>query len=435
MKKLLAQIVFVLSVCSAYAQTNSLQYYINQAREAQKTGDTRKFYEMILEAHKLHPYHQGILYQTGVAAALNGKTDESISFLKRAILIKADYDLTVPELKSLENDAEFEKLKSLQTELQKQVVHSDTAFIIKDRSLHIESIASGESSDVFYLGSVHKRKIVRVKAQFQDRSSKDHIGVTSLDVKDFTSAGQDGLCAVLSVKVDTKRKILWACSTPMEEMENFDTTARAAVYKYDLTSGKLLAKYYPSGLKGHIFGDLTLDPTGNVFVSDSKNNTIFVLNEKTKALEKFIYAPEFRNLQGLAFNDKGTDLYVADYGIGIYHIDVKSKEVKYIPPQGDVSTKAIDGLTFYKNSLIAIQNLVYPMRVTQYFLNDKKDALKSYEIIDRGHPAFNEPTIGCRVGDTFFYVANSQWSGYDQQHNMKPSDQLQDVVILKADLK
>src|SRR5688572_21032221 len=162
MKKLFTQLVFILLAYSAFAQTNSLQYYVNQAREAQKAGDHKKFYEMIVEAHKLHPYHQGILYQTGIAAALNGKTDESISFLKRAILIKADYDLSVPELKSLENEKEFGQLKTLQTELQKQIVHSDTAFVIKDRSLHIESIATGESKNVFYLGSIHKRKIIRV---------------------------------------------------------------------------------------------------------------------------------------------------------------------------------------------------------------------------------------------------------------------------------
>jgi hypothetical protein len=74
------------------------------------------------------------------------------------------------------------------------------------------------------------------------------------------------------------------------------------------------------------------------------------------------------------------------------------------------------------------------MRVTRYTLNPGRDKLISYAIIDRKHPAFNEPTLGCVYRDTFYYVANSQWSGYRDQ-KIKPVDELQDIVILKAKLK
>jgi len=62
------------------------------------------------------------------------------------------------------------------------------------------------------------------------------------------------------------------------------------------------------------------------------------------------------------------------------------------------------------------------------------DKLTSMVVIDNNHPAFNEPTNGCLIGDVLYYVANSQWSGYDDSHAIKPVDQLQDIVILKADL-
>lgn len=74
------------------------------------------------------------------------------------------------------------------------------------------------------------------------------------------------------------------------------------------------------------------------------------------------------------------------------------------------------------------------MRVMRYILNPALDKVVNYQIIDHNHPAFNEPTNGCIIGDTFYYVANSQWAGYDDQHNLKPADQLQDIVILKTDL-
>lgn len=401
-------------------QNNSLQYYVNQAREAQREGNSTKFYEMILEAHKIHPYHQGILYQCGIAAALNNKSAESIGFLTRAIQIKADYDLAIAALKGLEGSNEFEKLKKLQIELQKPVIQSDTAFVIKDRSLHVESIAAGESKDVFYLGSIHKRQIIRV-----DKKGE----------KIFTTPAQDGIAAVFGIKTDVAKNILWACSSPMPEMENYDSTASSAVFKYHLKTGKLIKKYIAEDFNAHVFGDLTLDQAGKVFVSDTKNNAVFTVNEDSGKLEIFYTSNEFRSVQGLAFSDDGHFLFIADYVRGIFRLTIKDKSLKQLTQSFDLSTKSIDGLTFYNNSLIAIQNLIYPMRVTQYFLNDSQDELKAFKIIDRGHPAFNEPTIGCKVKDSFYYVANSQWSGYDKQHKMKPLNQLQDVVILKADLK
>jgi len=421
MKKILLLTGLVLCFLSPKAQTNSLQYYFNEAKEAQKVGDNKKFYEMILEAHKLNPYHQAILYQAGIAAALNNKPEESITYLTKAVNIKADYDLNNADLKTLAGRKGFEDLKTLQAELLKKIIGSDTAFMIKDRSLHMESIAAGESRNVFYLGSIHKRKIVRT----------DEKGNCS----DFTTSGQDGLCSVFGIKVDASKKILWACSSPMVEMENFDSTTTSGVYKYDLKTGKLISKYTTTEKKNCVLGDLALDPKGKVFTSDSRNNTIFTVNEVSGKLENYFSSEEFWSLQGLTFSEDGRYLFIADYVRGIFRLDTQSKTLKLLSQNFDLSTKAIDGLAFYNNSLIAIQNGIYPMRVTQYFLDNAKEQLTSYKIIDSGHPAFNEPTIGCLAKSSFYYVANSQWAGYDAARKIKPAAELQEGVILKVDLK
>jgi sugar lactone lactonase YvrE len=421
MNKLSLLFFSVILSFAANAQTHDLQYYYAEAKNGYAAGDYKKYYEMLMEAHKLHPYHQGILYQLGIASALNAKGEDAIRFLTQAVHINAKYDLTIEDLKSLRNMPAFEKLKALQTELQQPIIHSDTAFIVKDRTLHVESIASGETNNIFYLGSIHKRKIVRV----------DEKG----NAKDFTSTAQDGLASVFGVKVNPSKKILWACSSPMHEMENYDSTATSGVFKYDLKTGRLLAKYSPEEKMEYVFGDLTLDPDGKVFVPDSQNNIIFTVNETSGKLEKFFTSEEFWNLQGITFSTDGKYLFIADYIKGLYRLDVKDKTLRALAKEFDVSIKSIDGLTFYNNSLIALQNSVYPMRVTLYQLDAAKEKLSSYKIIDTAHPAFGEPTIGCLVNDTFYYVANSLWSGYTEQHQLKPESELQDVVILKVDLK
>ena len=413
--------IFLCGSISLSAQIANLQSILKQVREAQQAGDNSKFYTLILEANKLHPYHQGVLYNAARASALNNKPEEAITFLRKAIYINADFDLNNPDLKSLEGRTDFQNLKSQQTALRSPIIHSDTAFIIHDRTAHIESIATGEREGVFYLGSIHKRKIIR----------SDGHGNTI----NFTASGQDGLCSVFGLKVDPSKRYLWACSSPMPEMENFDSLATSGVYQYDINTGKLIKRYTSTEKKDFIFGDLTLDPKGRVFVSDSKNNIIFLANQKTGTLDHYFTSPEFWNLQGITFSKDGRYLFIADYIKGIFRLDTKDKSLRLLAADFDQSLKSIDGLTFYNNTLIAIQNAVVPMRVTQYKLNKDLDAIAGYNIIDRGHPAFKEPTIGCIANDTLYYIGNSLWSGYNEQHQLKEFSELQEVVVLKADLK
>lgn len=404
---------------AAFPQNSELQQYYTQAMEAREKNDNAKFYEYIMKAHNIHPYHQGILYQAGIAAALNKKNTEAIKYLKEAVMIQADFVLDIPELNSLKGMKEFEQLKEIKKNASRTIINSDTAFVIRDRSLHLESIA-GADGNTLYGGSIHKRKIIRVEN-----------GVVS----DFTKSEQDGLGAVFSVKVDQKRKILWACSSPIEEMQNYNAILPSAVFKYDLRTGKLLTRYLPENPSLQlVLGDLTLNKKGEVFVSDSKGNLIFKVNESTGKLEQFYSSDEFWNIQGITFSDDGSNLFIADYVKGIFRLSMKDLALSMLSKNFDLSLKAIDGLTYYNNTLIAIQNYIKPMRVTQYTLSDDQDKIIAYKIIDQSHPAFNEPTLGSVINDTYYYVANSQWSGYDDKHNLKPNDQLQDIVVLTVDL-
>jgi hypothetical protein len=414
-------LLLLLIAFKASAQGDSTYYYYKKATEAQQANDTASFYSQIIKAHRAHPYHPTIMYQAGVAAALLKKHEEAIVYLQKAIQLNANINLDRPEFSSLQSKETFEQIKKTKSDLLASVVKSDTAFIIRDRTLHIESIAKGSKANSFYCGSIHKRKIIAVDAKG--------------NISDFTSSGQDGLTSVFAIKVDKKRNWLWACSSPMQEMENYDTLAKSAIYKYDLKSKKMLAKYTADPKRNYIFGDLTLDNNGNVFISDSKNNIIFTIDLATNTIEEFFTSKEFWNIQGVTVADDNKSIFVSDYVRGLYKLDLGTKQLIRLQEDFPLSTKSVDGLSFYNNSLIGIQNFIYPMRVTQYLLNDNATRLKGYNIIDKAHPAFNEPTIGFVDGDVFYYVANSLWSGYDDDRKLKPVDQLQDVVILKVDLK
>ncbi len=420
MKKLALLLLFISLESSA--QEKDLNYYLAEARKFSASKDYAQAYAMMAEAHKLHPYHQGIFYQQGILGALTNRPEESVANLRKAIHINAGYKLAdQPDIALLKDRADFQELLKLQKQLQTPVVHSDTAFVLRDRSLHIESVTLDPASGSFYLGSVHKRKIVSV-----DKSGQ---------TKNFTTSGQDGLTAVFGVRVDPKRKSLWVCSSPLEEMQDYDSTAKSVVGQYDLKTGKLLRQYHPTEKSGHVFGDLILNSKGEVFVSDSKNNIVFKVNEKASSLDIYFPSDEFWNLQGLAFSPDDRYLFISDYIKGPFRLDTRTKELVKIKSNVEASLKGIDGLTFYKSSLIALQNGTYPLRATRYTLNATLDTIILATLIDQAHPAMNEPTIGTVERNIFYYVANSQWGGYDERHHIKDSTQLQDIVILKYNLR
>ena len=149
----------------------------------------------------------------------------------------------------------------------------------------------------------------------------------------------------------------------------------------------------------------------------------------------FYHDPEIRSLQGLDFGKDRNFIFISDYTSGVYKLDLINKtKIPVVVNFKNVTMKSIDGLYYYDGSLIATQNLLVPMRVTRYYLNEVETEFTRFEYIEKANPVLNEPTLGVIVDNTFYFVANSQWAGYDNNNDIFPLDKLKDIIILKASL-
>ena len=411
----------VLFLMGYFALAQGYQHFYSEAKKALDEKRYPEFYTLIKKANELHPYHQTILWYAGVAAAVNDKPDESIAFLTKAININTGYDLDDPDLDTIRELPAFQQLIRLKEKLSLAVIHSDTGYVIQDRQLHLECVAFDPTDKTLYGGSIHKRKIIKINCE----------GVVS----DFTQAEQYGMGSIFGLRVDVKNRILWACSSAIPEMQHYDSTLAPGLFQFDIKTGMMVKTYRPlDTLRNHIFGDLVLDSKGIPYVSDSRNNVIYKYDHKHGELRPYFSSKEFWSIQGLCFSADDNQLYIADYVKGIFMLDVKIMKLSKVNAQYDLSLKGTDGILFYKNSLITIQNGVQPNRVVRHYLDASGSSLTRYEYIDNAHPAFGEPTIGSLNDNNLFYVANSQWSVYENGKIKDPAE-LHPIVILKYVLK
>ena len=372
-------------------------------------------------ANQYRPNYPRFMYSLASTLALSGKQDESIEMLKRIadfkIFLEADKDSDFVSI--FDNPAFKNVIKQFYSNLEPMAV-SEVAFTINQNDLLTEGVAFDLVDKSFYVSSVHKRKIVKYDAKGKQT--------------DFVREAQDGIWSVFGLKVDSKNRLLYACSGTLKQTSGIDSTefGKSGLFIYDLTNGKLINKIILTDEKQHLLGDLAIGPNGEVFTTDSDANIIYKLSSDGKNLEGFYSSKDFRSLQGIAFANDGRNLFVADYSTGIHKINLESKEKTILEYPKNLCVLGIDGLYFHNNSLIGIQNGIRPYRVIKMNLNAAQDKIESWEILESNNPLYNEPTLGVITGDYFYYIANSQWESFGNIY--VPDAELQKPTILKLRL-
>jgi DNA-binding beta-propeller fold protein YncE len=119
-----------------------------------------------------------------------------------------------------------------------------------------------------------------------------------------------------------------------------------------LTTGTLLKRYLlPNKPEPHWLGDPVVNSRGDVFATDSVSPAIYLIDHHTDELELFIKGPPFVNPQGLVFTADEKHLLMTDYSLGVFLIDVKTREYRNLPPPADTTLLGIDGLCAYGGSI------------------------------------------------------------------------------------
>jgi len=372
------------------------------------------------------PDHGGVLFLLARERALAGDAAGALRDLERAIATGLDLDVEAENaFLPLRNKPEFMAL--LDRALDQRVVArtSTEAFRVPERDLIPEGLAHDPVTGDFFLGSLFKRKIVRIAGSVE--------GSAPPRIQDFATSGQDGLWEVLGMKVDAKRRLLWVMTAAGKAAGAQEGCSAALVY--DLGTGTLARRYLMDNAKArHLFNDVALAADGRAFLTDSEAGTVWRIDPEKDAPELLLKPWSLGYPNGIALSADEKRLYVADFEHGISIVDAASGDLRALPHPSNVSLHGVDGLYRHDSGLIAVQNGAGTERIVRLRLD--KDGLRvvSLDILESRNPAFAIPTTGVIVGSEFYYIANSLLDRRGPDGRLKPNARLEPVVILKAPL-
>lgn len=351
-------------------------------------SDAQETWQEIAALEKLRgslPDRGAVLYLLAVDKQHLRETREALSVLKDCLALREGFDPSgSPSFLEFKDSKEFGALVANVHRDFPVVAGAHEAFRTMEKDLIPEGLAFDGQRRVFYLSSLHRRKIVQIA---RDGTATD-----------FVPAERFTLLPVLGIRVNPADGTIWA--------DSFTDAGQTELLHFD-GAGKLLGRYKPHDSAKHGFNDLVVRQSGEVITTDSLANTVLRFHV---ASETFETLPVHRRLfypNGIALVDDDRSLYVAD-ALGVVHVDLSNGESRDVDPGPRSTLAGVDGLYWHKGSLIAVQNGIGSPRIAAFRLSADGLHVAKTTVLENRTNFTVLPTTGAIRGDDFYFIANSQ---------------------------
>lgn len=297
------------------------------------------------------------------------------------------------------------------------------AYTLPKEDLLIESTAWDATRKELLVGSARDGAVYRVGKN----------GKLSPLVK---ADAENGLWAVFDLVVDDKRGVLWVASTAMPHFRNYDAEAdlgRAGIFKFDLKTGKFLKKFLSPTIVGqnYILSSIALGKDGEVYAADGVNNAVYQVRDDQ--FRRLFHAPMLGSIRGLAVSGDGKSLYMGDHERGVIGYDIATGKPFDVRVPKNLSLGLIEGIAWWKGSLVVVQNNLPPSRIMRLTLSADGRSIEKVQPLAANDPTLTAPTLGTLAGDTFYVIANSQKDNYDRFGLLKDKNKLEGTRIYSVD--
>jgi hypothetical protein len=309
-----------------------------------------------------------------------GERDTAVALLRAAGALGQGIDPSrAPSLSSLTRAPGFAALVTQARRAHGVVHRGRVGFTIEEADLIPEGLAYDSVLKVFYAGSELKHKIIKVTLA----------GTAS----SFVPPTRYGLAPVGGVRVDYSDHSLWA-ATDGPETVHFNSR------------GELVERFSVRTPGPHILNDLVVRNPDQVYLTDSRANEVYRLDRRSGTFTALRLHRPLRVPNGITLSPDNKLLYAGDY-LGVVIVDLENGASLDLPPSAKTTLAGIDGLYWYRGSLIGVQYGTGWFRVMRWRLSPDGRRVVSAETLESGTSLVEETTTGAIVGDRFYFFANT----------------------------
>jgi len=398
------------------ADTESIDAVFSRFGQAESAHDTAASERAARALLRHMPSNPLAVFLAARGRALIGDETGALALLERlAALGDVRPVEQMPEFIELRRLPRFRRIVARFVANRRPVTAGEVVMTLPDADFLPESFALDTATGAYYVGSLSRRMLVRITP-----------GAGGSARVDTLAGPADGLLRVVGIELDRARDRLWFAtwSPPIDRATSpAERIVHTRLFSYELGSRRL-RRYAPSdSLHPHLFNDIVVMPNGDVYVTDTAEGTVWTLPAGSDSLAQFTRpAPwSLTSANGIALSGDGRRLYVA-FTAGIGAVDLRTHEVHLLPVPPDVTTSGVDGLNWYRGSLVAVQGLGTDERVVRFQLDSTGSRVIAARVLERGAPVFKRPTTGMIVGDDLYYIPDAQYDrlGWDGRLAERP---------------
>jgi len=343
-----------------------------------------------------------------------GELQKALVLLKECVALDAGFDpepAESPSLRVLTSNTEFRSMLERVRRRYPPVHKARVAFTVPAMDLFPEGLAVDTEKKLFYMGSMHRKKIVKFAL---DGSVSDFV---KQDVYDLMPIG--------GIHVDPADHSVWASTDAGEKH-------RPELLHFD-AQGKLLERYASPGKTPYDLNDLVLRGSREIFTTDTEGNHVYRFDRAShRFTEMKLHRPVFYP-NGITLSGNENLLFVADM-LGIIRVDLLSDESEDVDPGAHNTLSGIDGLYWNKGEFLGVQYGTGAYRVMRWRLSPDGRKVTASQILEYRTRLVSDPTTGTVVGDNFYFIANTGIYNLEDDKIVDPS-KLERVHIAVVALK
>jgi len=343
-----------------------------------------------------------------------GELQKALALLKECVALDAGFDPEPdesPSLRVLGSNPEFREMLEGVRRRYPAVHKANVAFTVPARDLFPEGLAVDAENRLFYMGSMHLRKIVKF--------------ALNGNVSDFVSQDAFDLMPVGGVHVDPVDHSVWA-STDAGEKRRPELLHFAA-------QGKLLERYASPGTMPYDLNDLVLRGSREIFTTDTEGHHVYRFDRTSHTFKDMkFYRPVFYP-NGITLSGDGNLLFVADM-LGIIRSDLLTNESEDVDPGAHNTLSGIDGLYWNKGEFLGVQYGTGAYRVMRWQLAVDGRKVTGSQTLEYRTELVSDPTTGAVFGDNFYFISNTGIYNLEDDKIVDPA-KLEPVHIAVVALK